>query len=330
MEDIMTRSLLHVPLTVFFILLHSAGLAAEPLRIGTLAFGTLNWELSVIHDEGLDKKSGLTIETTNLAGADAGRIALQGGSVDLVVGDWIWVAQQRLQGIDFSFWPYSRNQGALMVPGNSPIKSISDLQGKRLGIAGGGIDKNWLMLQAMARKSGLDLDATVEKIFGAPPLLSQEFENGKLDALLTYWNYSTRLAVLGNRKLLDGIEMQKSLGINGEIPTLGYVFKENWAKANASALLEFFRITGEAKEKICSSDATWAKVAPLTRESDEKVRLALRQQYCDGRVTSFGDKEQKAAGEVFALISKPVEGKTAQLPAGVFWQSPVASKAASH
>ena len=183
----------HLIFTLLTILSHQA-LAASPdnsrIKIGALAFGTLNWELAVIRGEGLDKAHGVTLEETPLASAEAGKIALQGKSVDMIVGDWIWVARQRQQGMDFTFAPYSTSHGALMVPQGSNIHGVADLAGKRLGVAGGGLDKNWLLLRALAQKSAhLDLDQKAQKTFGAPPLLNQELQQGKLDAVLNYWNY---------------------------------------------------------------------------------------------------------------------------------------------
>lgn len=317
----MYRPFILAVLTFFFGA--NPALAENPipsLKIGVLAFGTLNWELAVIRDEGLDKKHRTAIETVPLASAEAGRIALQGGSVDMAVGDWIWVAAQRAQGLDFTFAPYSTSAGALMVPADSPIRSVADLKGKRLGIAGGGLDKNWLLLRALARKQqGLDLDQAVEKTFGAPPLLNQELQQGKLDAVLNYWNYAAKLEAQGYRKVLDGREIQRGLGIEADVPALGYIFHEGWAKSNEAALAGFFRAADEAKKLICDSDATWRKVAPLTQESDGKVQAALRQHYCAGRVGEFGAAERTAAGAIYALVRQTGEGKSDVLPTGVFW-----------
>jgi NitT/TauT family transport system substrate-binding protein len=301
-----------------------AASAQKPIRLGVLAFGTLNWEIAVIRDEGLDKTHGIALESVPLASAEAGRIALQGGSVDMAVGDWIWVAKQREQGLDFTLVPYSTSHGALMVPAGSAIRSVADLKGKRLGIAGGGLDKNWLLLRALARKQyGLDLDQAVEKTFGAPPLLNQELLQGKLDAVLNYWNYAAKLEAQGYRQVLDGRGILKGLGIEAEVPALGYIFREGWAKANGAALAGFFRAASQARQRICESDAVWKKIAPLVQESEERVRNALRKSYCEGRVKGFGEPEKNAASEIYKLIN-PVSGQSpaardAILPAGVFW-----------
>ncbi|MGZ8215738.1 ABC transporter substrate-binding protein [Methylomagnum sp.] len=316
-----------LPVILWLSSLANAAAPANPeIRIGTLAFGTLNWELAVIRDQGLDKAHGVSLSPVTLAGAEAGKIALQGNSVDMVVGDWIWVAQQRGQGMDFTFSPYSTSHGALMVPADSPIHGLADLKGKRLGIVGGGLDKNWLLLRALAEKTqGLNLDQAVEKTFGAPPLLNQALLGGKLDAVLNYWNYAAKLEAQGYRRVLDGRAILRGLGIETDVPALGYIFREGWAKTHGEALSGFFAAANEAKRAICESDATWQKVAPLTQESDEKVRATLRRDYCAGRVTGFGEAGRKAAETIFSLINSIQAGragtKPAGFPDGVFWST---------
>src|SRR5437868_5494481 len=76
--------------------------------------GTLGWELEVMRAHELDRKANLDIETIQLAGTEAGQIALRGGSVDLIVADWLWVSRERALGDDLVFYPYSSTLGAVM------------------------------------------------------------------------------------------------------------------------------------------------------------------------------------------------------------------------
>ena len=122
------------------------------IRIGVQASGTLEWELQALQDNPQVKSADFELQIQPVANAEAGKIALQSGAVDMIVSDWIWVSSLRATGADFTFYPYSNTSGALVVAENSPIHSIAELKGKRLGIAGGELDKNWLLLQALAQK----------------------------------------------------------------------------------------------------------------------------------------------------------------------------------
>src|SRR3712207_4214193 len=72
--------------------------AAEPIRIGVLKFGTVNWEIDTITHHGLDAANGIELEPVVLASNDATKIALQGGDVDIIVSDWLFVSRQRAEG----------------------------------------------------------------------------------------------------------------------------------------------------------------------------------------------------------------------------------------
>jgi NitT/TauT family transport system substrate-binding protein len=44
-----------------------------------------------------------------------------------------------------------------------------------------------------AQRDGLDLDAGVEKIFAAPPLLNEQVQLGEIDAVINNWNFVAQL-----------------------------------------------------------------------------------------------------------------------------------------
>jgi len=300
---------------------------AEPagtLKIGVLAFGTVNWELEAIHNEGLDKKHGLELAVQKLAGPDAGKIGLQAGNLDLIATDWIWVAGQNQGGADYRYIPYSVQAGALMAPAGSDIRGVADLKGKKLGVAGGPLDKNWILLKAYAKKAaGLDLDKDASPVFAAPPLLNQQLAEGKLDALLNFWHYAAKLEAQGYRRVLDGREVLQGLGVEQPLPNLGFVFKQSWATAHGPALDAFLQASGEARALLCGNDAAWSKIAPLTQEKDPAQQAALRKEYCAGLVKNWGDKEKQAVAKIYALLRETggaaAAGRAEKLPDGIFW-----------
>lgn len=288
------------------------------IRIGVQAGGTVEWELSALADS-----KDFAVQTQPVATAEAGKVALQSGAVDMIVSDWIWVSNLRSQGEDFTFYPYSNTAGALVVPENSPIQSVKDLSGKRLGIAGGELDKNWLLLQALAQKDTLDLNKSVEKTFGAPPLISEQLKQNRVDAALTYWHFAAKLEATGYRTVIDGKGILKALGITENVPSLGYVFKQSWAAKNQSAVKAFFKASSDAKKRLCTDDAAWQKVIPLTKVDDAATQKLLRQRYCEGSVEQWGDQEQQAAARIYTLLktvsNSQLTGKSETLQAGTFW-----------
>src|SRR4029077_6625154 len=102
-----------------------------------------------------------------LASPQATTVGLQGGSVDVIATDWLWVSRERSGGADFTFSPFTTALGAITRPPNSPIKTLADLKGKRLGVAGGPLDKSWLLMVAYAlRTANFDLRSETRQEFG--------------------------------------------------------------------------------------------------------------------------------------------------------------------
>src|SRR6195256_1232419 len=143
--------------------------AAETIKVAVQKTGTFSWELAVIRAHGLDKQANLTIEVSELASPEAGKIALRSGTADIIVSDWLWVSRERGLGAKLTFYPYSSALGAVMVPNSSSIRTLADLKGRKLAVAGGPIDKSWLLLQAQAKQDGLDLKSEASIVYGAPP-----------------------------------------------------------------------------------------------------------------------------------------------------------------
>src|SRR5215813_8316293 len=131
--------------------------AADTVRIAAQKTGTLAWELAVVRAQGLDRQAGLDIVTTELAAPEAGKIALRGGSADVIVSDWLWVSRERALGGKVVFYPYPSAVGAVMAAARSPIHALADIKGRSLAVAGGPLDKSWLLLQAALKQDGVEL-----------------------------------------------------------------------------------------------------------------------------------------------------------------------------
>jgi NitT/TauT family transport system substrate-binding protein len=203
--------------------------AAGRIRIAAQKTGTLAWELEVIRTHGLDRQADLDLQVVELASPEAGKIALRSGSADLIVSDWLWVARERAMGDKLVFYPYSSQIGAIMVPADSGIAGIADLKGRKLAVAGGQLDKNWLLLQADARRGGVDLKTQATVVYGAPPLLSLKALQREQDATLTFWNFCAELEGKGLKRGIDMEAVERRLGASGPVAMLGYVFDGSWA-----------------------------------------------------------------------------------------------------
>jgi NitT/TauT family transport system substrate-binding protein len=301
----------------------TAATAADRIRIAAQKTGTLAWELDIIKAHGLDKKADLDIQVVELASTEAGKIALRSGSADLIVSDWLWVARERSLGDNLAFYPYTSTLGAVMVPGNSAIADLADLKGKKLAIAGGPLDKSWLMLQAVARRGGLDLKTQANIVYGAPPLLSQKALQRENDATLTFWNFCAELEGKGFKRGIDMEAIEKRLGASGPVAMVGYAFDAGWAAKNKSAVARFLDVAGKAKDILANSEAEWQRLAPRIGVSDKAGLEIYRQRYSEGIPRRpIRDEERDAAGlyRVLAeLGGAELVGPARELDKGTFY-----------
>ena len=298
--------------------------AAEPvLRIGVLKFGTVSWVMDVIAHHGLAAAEGLGIEQLELAGNPATLVALQAGRVDCVVSDVLWVSRQRAAGADWTLFPFSTTVGALVAARGAPIHGVADLRHRRLGVAGSPLDKSWAILQALARQEdGFDLAREAEVSFGAPPLLDQELLAGRLDAVLTFWQFAARLEAQGLPEVLSVSAALKKLGFATAVPLVGYVVSERWAATHAALLAGFVRATQKAGVILAESDAEWDWLAPRTGARDGAELKALRDAFRAGIPRHWGDAERQEAAALYALFARiggeALVGPSPTLPPGTF------------
>ncbi len=309
---------------VIAILFGAGSALAQTLRIGAQKSGTFGWELAVIKARGLDKNAGLNLEIVDLANTDAGKIAIGGGAVDIILSDWLWVSRERGLGRRLTFTPYSSALGALMARSNGPIAGLADLNGKTLGVAGGPLDKSWLLLQAFAKRSGLDLGHDAHVVFAAPPLLTEKAAQGEIDATLQFWNFCADLEQRGFRRIVDMQDVEKGLGANGPVAMVGYVFDEDFAARNASALARFLDVARQAKDILANDDAQWPDIMTRIGQKDPSAAPLYRKRYSEGVPRRPIAEEEADARILFKTLAEiggaDLVGPAAELDPGTFYK----------
>jgi NitT/TauT family transport system substrate-binding protein len=279
--------------------------ADEPrLRVGLLEFGTAAWIAETIRAEGLDRAGGFRLEPVALASNEAARIAFQAGAVDVIVSDLLFAARSTAEGRPLVFVPFSSAEGALMVPATSPIRAIADLSGRRIGVAGGALDKGWLLLKAeAARRHGLDLARDAEPIFGAPPLLQRAIATGEIDAVLTFWAFAARLEAAGLRRLLDVGDLARAFGAEGDVALLGWVFRRDFVAANDDLVGRFVAAVDAAGDRLAGDAAAWERLRPLMRAENEATFAALKTRFLAGRPRRPLAAEARDAAALYAALA---------------------------
>ncbi len=305
------------------ICLSTMALADTPtLRAAVLEFGTVNWELNTIKHHGFDTANGFNLEVQGMAGGAAAKVAFQGGEADVIVSDWLWVARQRAAGKDFVFIPYSKAVGGVMVPGDSPAQDLTDLAGVKIGIAGGPLDKSWLILRAYAEKNhDMDLVTETEQVFGAPPLIFGAATSGEVGAAINFWHFAAKMEAAGMRTLLDVSDASADLGLDPETPLLGYVVRGEMVRDNPDLINGLAAASRAAKDLLATDDAEWARLRPNMNAKTDAQFAALVAGFRAG-IPAPGPIDEAAAGRMLELMyelgGEELLGQATALPEGTF------------
>jgi len=280
-----------------------AASAAGTLRVASLKFGSLSWLLATIRDEGLADKAGLKIIVVEVANNQAGPVALLSGEAEVIVSDWPWALRQRALGEHMKFAPYSSALGALMVAHDSPIKTLADLKGKKLGVAGGAIDKSWLLLRAYSKeKLGEDIAKIAYPAYGAAPLLTEETRSGRLDAVLNFWTYAARLEGDNYRSILDMDYVLKALNISPVPSLVGFIWREDTEAQKTAELAAFLSVVEQGNQILATSDAAWDRIRDLVRPESDGEFQAIKAYYRAGIPKPWTGAETKAAEKLTQIL----------------------------
>ncbi len=298
--------------------------AQNKLRVGVLSYGTVNWELDVLKHNNLDKKYDFELEIVELASKNAQIIALQAKDVDIIVNDWIWVNTQRANGKDFTFYPYSKATGTLVVNENSNIKSLLDLKDKHLGIGGGIYDKTWLLFRAYSKKRyNIDLKDIVIPMYASAPIIYKKMEDNSIEASINFWHFNSKLESKNIKPLIQIKDIYKELGMNEDISFVGWTFNRSFANDKKDLINSFLEATLQSKKILNEDDSQWDRIRKFMEVENDKDFEALKNGYKEGIIKEFNEKNISDLQKVFKILleegGEEIVGKSISLEDKTFW-----------
>ena len=314
----------HILLIIIFIINFVSIIKANSIKIAVLKYGSVNWEYNVIKHHKLDKKNNVKIQKVEVTNKDASAVAFLSKSVDIFVTDWIWVSKQRNKGNLVSFLPYSNSAGSLMIKKGEEINSFLDLKNKKIGVAGGSLDKSWLFLRAYAiKKYEKDPLTFFKTSFAAPPLINGLLRNNQLDAGYNYWNYTARLEALGYEEFLTLKDILPYIGIEGELPLIGYVFREGFVQKNEETLHGFIKASNEARKILKTSDNEWLRISEMTGAKNQLMLEKIRDGFRKGIPSDNHQLMRKNIQHAYKILSQiggeELVGSSSSLASGTYW-----------
>lgn len=235
----------------------------EPVtvRVGMQAVGTFSWVVHAMQYFGVDEEYALNLEPVTYATKQATELALRGDEVDVVVDDFVGAVQMRERGVPVqAVYPYGKAVGGVVVPADSDVQTIADLEGKTIAAASLD-DKSLLILRALTtRDYGFDPQVDGEVLAAAPWLMTGLMDDGEIDAGIPYWHFVSRMTYDGRyRDVMMVTEMLDQLGMRSDLPILVLVASENAPEGATSRFIEAMLATFE-RMQADPMDGVWQSI----------------------------------------------------------------------
>jgi sulfonate transport system substrate-binding protein len=229
--------------------------------------------------------------------------AMNVGSVDYgAVGDSppVFAQSAGAAAVYAAGQPITNGQG-ILVPGNSPIRTIADLRGKRIGFTKGSSAHN-IVVQTL-EKVGLGY-ADITPVYLTPPDAGPAFANGSIDAWAIWDPYFAIGETKQNgRILVNASEITKTNSF--------YIANRDFAKSNGRVLQEIVDVTAstakwaEAHREDVAKSLSAVTGIPL----DIQTVAANRSSFAVGPITEDIIATQQGVADRFfklGLIPKPI------------------------
>jgi len=228
--------------------------------------------------------------------------AMSSGSVDLgAVGDAPPIFAQAAGGniVYVAGSPVSNGQG-ILVQGDSGIRTLADLRGKRIGVGKGTSAHNLLI--AALEKAGLKYD-DITPVYLSPPDAGPAFANHSIDAWAIWDPYFAIGEKQGGRILVNADEVGKANAF--------FIANRDFASNHARETREIIEGLAEAgRWAEAHRDAVAASLAAVTGVPlDIQTVAANRATFPIGPVTDDIIATQQAVADRFyklGLIPKPI------------------------
>ena len=166
----------------------------------------------------------------------------------------------------------------VFVRKNSPIKTLTDLKGKKLGLFGGPGSTTFAFLGVLAKNwYGIDLFHDAELVTAPAPALIELLGKGDIDAALLGTVESIQMFAQDRYRVLADLSAEYKTHQGGRAPAHVIVAtNEEFAKAHGDIVRDYLKAYKNALQYVHAHPEVWDEYASSIKVDDPAQRALLR------------------------------------------------------
>jgi ABC-type nitrate/sulfonate/bicarbonate transport system substrate-binding protein len=281
----MTTGMLKVVLA-FTLVLTGCAAPAEPDEAAKRTFtlgitsGAQEFVDFVMERHGLLEQAGLKAEKVKSLSPANLHLMVAERKVDIGYGGFTTMATARSQGKDIIvIYGVFSPVNMVFVRKDSPIQSLTDLKGKKLGVFGGPGSTTFAFLAVLAKNwYGIDLFKDAELVTAPAPALAELLGKGDLDAALLGTVESIQTFAQDRYRVLADLSAEYKAHQGGRAPAhVTIATNEEFAKTHPDIVRGYLKAYKDALEYVHGHPEVWDEYAASIKMDDPVQRKLLRE-----------------------------------------------------
>lgn len=303
--------------------LSAKAVAQEPvkIRLGDPAQSLNAIAAQTMIKQGFDKKHGIAVQYVTYPTLDGLFTAIRGKDVEIGFGGWTAFAQFRSKGAPITMiFPVGRGVSLdVLVPVNSPAKTLADLKGKKIGSYAGAAGTATVLLRVVTSKYfGYDPAKTDHLQYAGATLLPELLDKGSLDAILLFDPIAVRALGTGKYRIVANLPAVYKEKTGADFLWIGYATNDDVIAKHPEALKAFNRAWVESVAYVKAHPEVFEPVAKALGLDTAGAKL-LRERVTADYVLEWTEKDIAALKKFRDLANEVMgAGFLDELPAAAF------------
>jgi len=225
--------------------------------------------------------------------------------VDIGFGGFTTMATARAEGKDvIVIYGVFSPVNMVFVPKNSPVHSLKDLKGRKLGVFGGPGSTTFTFLSVIGRKwNDIDLSKDSMLVSAPGPALIELLAKGDIDAALLGTTETIQMAAQDRFRVLMDLSEEYKAHTGGHAPAhVTVVTNEAFAKDHGDVVRDYLKAYKEATQYVHAHPEVWDEYAATIMMNDPKERALLAAKMGPNIVENWDDGQIAIQNDYLKLV----------------------------